>query len=442
MLFPAESTYELRRRLAAQIKSGAMTETDACRQALDADPLDSFALASLELDAEDAGDLVTAEAYARRYVQARPSRGDAYFAMVRVLSKQDPESPLANAYLYLALDKLLLNEDDLEHFNVDGLVRRMRLDGILKDLPRERVLRVLISSIKRRTPDEPEAVAHELEPYRLIHALQEAGEKPLDRETVDRILRRGQDSAPLLLGILREYADESLDSDTIVERALALLGEIGDPQYLAPISEFLMRDEEEPLVGPAGWAFRRIVNLRPSEAAGKIRELIAAGGSAQRVALAQEIAHAREALDAPALLSGITEGAEGFPWKERESMVVGAIAAAHQVEGRNSPLAAALERRFGGVISRKSRLELRELVDELEVVNTLTPPLQTLTIYQICCQDPGETEEFGGEEHPDDESLLPRPFVRERPVPGRNEPCWCGSGKKYKKCHLDEDSRA
>ena len=23
--------------------------------------------------------------------------------------------------------------------------------------------------------------------------------------------------------------------------------------------------------------------------------------------------------------------------------------------------------------------------------------------------------------------------------PGRNEPCWCGSGKKYKKCHLESD---
>jgi uncharacterized protein YecA (UPF0149 family) len=23
--------------------------------------------------------------------------------------------------------------------------------------------------------------------------------------------------------------------------------------------------------------------------------------------------------------------------------------------------------------------------------------------------------------------------------PGRNEPCWCGSGKKYKKCHLTEE---
>lgn len=22
---------------------------------------------------------------------------------------------------------------------------------------------------------------------------------------------------------------------------------------------------------------------------------------------------------------------------------------------------------------------------------------------------------------------------------GRNEPCWCGSGKKYKQCHYHED---
>jgi len=26
--------------------------------------------------------------------------------------------------------------------------------------------------------------------------------------------------------------------------------------------------------------------------------------------------------------------------------------------------------------------------------------------------------------------------------PGRNDPCWCGSGQKYKKCHLDADARA
>ena len=25
------------------------------------------------------------------------------------------------------------------------------------------------------------------------------------------------------------------------------------------------------------------------------------------------------------------------------------------------------------------------------------------------------------------------------PLPGRNDPCHCGSGKKYKQCHLDKD---
>ncbi len=28
-------------------------------------------------------------------------------------------------------------------------------------------------------------------------------------------------------------------------------------------------------------------------------------------------------------------------------------------------------------------------------------------------------------------------------TPGRNDPCWCGSGRKYKKCHLpDEEKKA
>ena len=28
------------------------------------------------------------------------------------------------------------------------------------------------------------------------------------------------------------------------------------------------------------------------------------------------------------------------------------------------------------------------------------------------------------------------------PPPGRNDPCYCGSGKKYKQCHLDKDEAA
>jgi preprotein translocase subunit SecA len=37
---------------------------------------------------------------------------------------------------------------------------------------------------------------------------------------------------------------------------------------------------------------------------------------------------------------------------------------------------------------------------------------------------------------------MPKPETvkRERPKVGRNDPCWCGSGKKYKSCHLKEDT--
>jgi len=31
--------------------------------------------------------------------------------------------------------------------------------------------------------------------------------------------------------------------------------------------------------------------------------------------------------------------------------------------------------------------------------------------------------------------------AQKQPRPGRNDPCWCGSGKKYKRCHLPADKQ-
>jgi hypothetical protein len=43
----------------------------------------------------------------------------------------------------------------------------------------------------------------------------------------------------------------------------------------------------------------------------------------------------------------------------------------------------------------------------------------------------GTTNEF--------EEPTPQPFLHIDRKPGRNDPCWCGSGKKYKKCHMRQD---
>ena len=50
-------------------------------------------------------------------------------------------------------------------------------------------------------------------------------------------------------------------------------------------------------------------------------------------------------------------------------------------------------------------------------------------------------------EHRSEQTASPPPLTSNTPlrnvgpVLGRNEPCWCGSGKKYKKCHLGKDTR-
>lgn len=38
----------------------------------------------------------------------------------------------------------------------------------------------------------------------------------------------------------------------------------------------------------------------------------------------------------------------------------------------------------------------------------------------------------------DDSVYSPPTFIRKQPKPGRNEPCPCGSGKKFKKCYIDK----
>jgi hypothetical protein len=53
--------------------------------------------------------------------------------------------------------------------------------------------------------------------------------------------------------------------------------------------------------------------------------------------------------------------------------------------------------------------------------------------------DYDEDEDFEDEEDfadmPLPQSSSTDPLSRAQPTPGRNDPCWCGSGKKYKNCH-------
>ena len=398
MIFPPESVYEFRRELAVKMAYGALSDAEAFRQALAVDPHDPSAARFLALTAEKDGDRALAAQLAHRFIEAEPTSHEGYALLGRVL----PDAPLAAAYGILGIKKL--------HFDPEA---RERLGPI--DLPDPPAV----------LDDEPAAVARELEPHRLLHELFVAGLEAIDVSLLDRVLARGADCAPLLLGTLNAYGEDLLhDNDGLVVRALALLGEIGDPAALPALAKFVPL-EDDTIGGAARWAFLRIARRRPAEALDIVRHLSIGAEALDLAALAQQLCLMPDVPGRCEVLLGLADNLAEFDKDERDLVIVSMLTSAHVMQGAGSEAAASIEKQHGALLSRAARKELKNLRAEIEAARQEIAEAEEPTIYDVCLE---------GFDLVDDET-----FERAEPKLGRNEPCWCGSGKKYKKCHLDAD---
>ena len=290
MIFPPDAVIEARRRLSARMTSGEITQDQAFRAALEADPDDITAVRFLAIAAIEADDCQRAERCARDFIRLHPSDFEGYFLLSRILSERDPASTFINDYAELALEKILDDDEAMEGLDADGFAEHLGCPDLVKGLPKDEAVAALMELLKRQRGAEPDSVARELEPDRLIVQLCDSWDGLLEPEVVDAILRNGEACAPLLLGILKEWGEGMLAEEDrpVVERALALLGEIGNPAVLPALVEFLIRQDDD-LSGPADWAFRRVTWQHPEAALEKIREIIPQAGGAERVILAQQI---------------------------------------------------------------------------------------------------------------------------------------------------------
>ena len=79
--------------------------------------------------------------------------------------------------------------------------------------------------------------------------------------------------------------------------------------------------------------------------------------------------------------------------------------------------------------------EMTEQIREDTVHDMLTvrlkkeAPIRRKSVAKITSTSGGDEAENGGARKP----------VKKTEHPGPNDPCWCGSGKKYKKCHMMQD---
>ena len=138
---------------------------------------------------------------------------------------------------------------------------------------------------------------------------------------------------------------------------------------------------------------------------------------------------------------------------ETDAMVAGLLA---QYGDDGAPTVAALR---GALVRRLDELKLDsddvgayddaiELAEALRDLDAVSPPLAARVEGELMrsrfADRPVRESELDDLGDPEDEPAPEEPAPIGSPVravvrPGRNEPCWCGSKQKYKKCHLESD---
>jgi hypothetical protein len=436
MLFLSDSIIESRSRLLRDLDRGKITSEQAYRQLLDVEPDDHVALLGMSRLRREAGDLAGAEGYLWRAAQAQPCTWPPYLELSELLSEQEA---LSQGLAELALSKLLLDEEGLEALGPGPIP--FGLDEIkgYKDLSKEEQIELVVEALRRRRDLEPAPVTARLRPFRLIHQLQVA--EDLDAQLVDALVQEGESIVPLLVGVLRGWAQSFLpeDEEGVVENTLALLGEIGHAGAIPHLLEYAGLDNVD-LSGAAGWALGRIIELDREQAVRVFGEIAPGLGANERMLVLERLLR-HPGLDASGeLLARLSENLDRIPTPDFGAFLPTLVGAMIATRGRAGvELARAVMRRHSARLPRKSR---RECDDLIEIgVSGPPPPLPAQhspwTVYDICA---GKAVWADREEEEEDLALPPEPVLR-RPTPGRNDPCWCGSGKKYKKCHLDADER-
>ena len=436
MLFLPQSVYDSRRRLWRDFEAGKLTPEQAFQKMLKLDPDDHIGLVGVGKLRREAGDLATAEEYFWRAIQAHPCVSSAYMELARVLHQRPESAALSEALGELGVGKRLLEDETfLKGLDLEKLGFKKDALAELRQLPAAAQAQLIARSLQMNRVHEPEEVTERLRQLRLIQQMQEEGD--LGPETVDAIIGEGESMTPLLVGVLREWAQdlEGKSGASLAENALALLGETASPAVIPHLLEFADLEDED-AAGAAQWALGRILERHAEAAAQFIASTAAGWGPAERMHVMEQILCHPDFDPAGKLLKRLSENLDSWKSAERDlffPLLLGAMAAARGMEGVNLGRAALREQ--SGLLSRSARRESEALLAAFQEVDVPPASLSPspVSVYEICAGNAvwGDDEDDEKEEDDEDtEELLSAPEpVRRKPSPGRNDPCWCNSGK-------------
>ncbi len=281
-----------------------------------------------------------------------------------------------------------------------------------------------------------------LEPFEFLREFLAGVRQRMRPITVARIVQNLAGLRPVLVSAVRNGMSEGSGVRSLhVAMLVALQGAVGEAAIMPDLVK-IAAGWEDPLGVHAEWALTQLAKRYPAEALAAMAAAKTGTAGERRVAVDVLIRLDRR--------EGVGEALKG--------LAEGFLEIAGDVDA--GELALTLERALRKRGERAAAIALREVAeehledeerDEYDLLrgmgdefegeketaeNFRRRSLEQVLVGRALVEDDSDLEQL--------EQLFEPPpvtdtFRRMTPKIGRNDPCWCGSGKKYKKCHLDKD---
>jgi tetratricopeptide (TPR) repeat protein len=445
MLFPPES-YRVRVAELAKERRAAGADLAAVAQELLAiDPDFAPAYTVLGKTAAKDGNFADAERYFWKGLELQPFGGLQYAGLAQVYRANPETEPAADIFFAMALWAVALRDEVPDEF-----AHAMRNDpeDAAFDYNDPETYRLMAETQEPRLRPEavPEELSRRMRPYRLLNKLAMGTRDGLSPDVLRDIRDEAAACVPVLHAALRAWGRDPGDTDPdALQWIVALLGELAGPGILPDLWD-LSNLRDNGIFLHAHWALCRMAVRYPEETIRSIRATLPNASTSLRCGMVEHLGLMRDAPDAPAaILALMKDFADRAAETDASYLLLAAGDALAEIgqPARSKELFAQYER----LLDKDGRRWMREVLDEPEgfVPRIVAEELPGFDIEDVCLYGALLEGEDDDEDEPDEWEEDEEEFEEdEAPVakPGRNDPCWCGSGKKYKKCHLTADEEA
>jgi SEC-C motif len=441
---PVEVTEQLA-ELVSQSEAGGLDARRTAEKILAIAPDHAPSHLLLALAMRQDGNMEGAEALHWKAIDEAPCTAVYYLTLEETLRQRcGIDHPLLRRLRRMALQKLA-GADEIQPI-VAEIFLDSAGDGIAKESwdfmdPETYQFLLTMSEVREKLGDEPEN--DRLLPYRVLADFQQQAIGMVEYKTLHEILDNRERCLPLLRAAFREWVEgpSDLGHDALC-LMMAIMGEIGaaeDMEDLWGLSEY----DDLAVFGHAHFGLYRFGQRMPEAALALIRKRTPGAPVAMRCGFAEQLVVLP---NVEGLTETLLELLDDLPSTKHEDdgyllmLVTHGLAAlgntvqVQEVMARNvRRLSKPGRRYFEDAIEAEDFLPLmlREGVNQLD--------LDEVVLERELLGEEEDEDEDPFDEEEDDEDIEP---VVKPAQPGRNEACWCGSGKKYKKCHLQADEDA